>query len=221
MKTPIYQLPLWFMACLFLGMAHATTTVPTVSPDDPHLLLKHVTSKLEHRIKKLEPAQLDEPIHMMKIVEEELMPHIDHELVAYKLLGQNVKKASRQQLSDFVDVTRVYLVETYASSLTLLADKTIVHHPGKTGSKKIVASQMSLKQENAPDTKLLFKFRKSRKTGQWKAFDVVVEGISLVNAKRSEFGAVIRSEGLGKLVKNLQEKYCSSGGCTKPTNSNV
>ncbi len=42
---------------------------------------------------------------------------------------------------------------------------------------------------------VVFKMRQNKKTGQWKAFDMVVEGISLLSSKKAELGKRIAKQG--------------------------
>jgi hypothetical protein len=44
-------------------------------------------------------------------------------------------------------------------------------------------------EQGAPDIKIDFKLRLDKKTKQWKAFDMVIEGISLISAKQAEISS--------------------------------
>jgi len=48
-----------------------------------------------------------------------------------------------------------------------------------------------------------FAFRKTA-SGEWKAYDVVIEGISYITNYRNQVDAEIRKVGLDQLIKNLQ-----------------
>jgi phospholipid transport system substrate-binding protein len=42
--------------------------------------------------------------------------------------------------------------------------------------------------------------RKNQKTNEWKAYDMVAEGISLLSSKQSEFQSILRKDGLQKVI---------------------
>jgi phospholipid transport system substrate-binding protein len=51
---------------------------------------------------------------------------------------------------------------------------------------------------------LEFKLRKE-KNGEWQAFDMVAEGISLLSSKQSEWNGKIRQEGVLAVAKELEQ----------------
>jgi phospholipid transport system substrate-binding protein len=55
-----------------------------------------------------------------------------------------------------------------------------------------------------PNIKLEFKLRKE-KSGDWKAFDMIAEGISFLTSKQSEWNGKIRQEGILAVAKELQD----------------
>jgi phospholipid transport system substrate-binding protein len=57
-----------------------------------------------------------------------------------------------------------------------------------------------------------FKVRLNKKTKQWQAFDMVAEGISLLDSKQAELGSIIRQKGLPYVTelfkKQKYSRYC-------------
>ncbi len=43
-------------------------------------------------------------------------------------------------------------------------------------------------------------------SGEWKAWDVVIEGISFVKSFREDYGLVVQQQGLEALIKRLEEQ---------------
>ena len=58
-------------------------------------------------------------------------------------------------------------------------------------------------------TRLVLKLRKNSKTGEWKAFDMVAEGISMLSAKQSELTPLIRTKGVAGVTELLKEHNAS------------
>ena len=56
------------------------------------------------------------------------------------------------------------------------------------------------------DINVSFKVRKGKKTGNWAAFDMVAEGVSLLDAKQAELGGIIRQKGLSYVTELLKKK---------------
>ncbi len=57
-----------------------------------------------------------------------------------------------------------------------------------------------------PEIKIAFKVCKDSKTNEWKAYDMVAEGISMLNSKRSEFESILRQEGIDAVIALMRDK---------------
>ena len=53
--------------------------------------------------------------------------------------------------------------------------------------------------------------RKNNKTGEWRAFDMVAENISMLTAKQSELAPLIRDKGLKEVTAMLEKNNASAG----------
>jgi phospholipid transport system substrate-binding protein len=72
-----------------------------------------------------------------------------------------------------------------------------------------------VKEPGRPDINLSFKLRKNRKTDDWKAYDMVAEGISLLSSKQSEFQSILRNDGIQKVIDLMNNTI------NKPININT
>jgi phospholipid transport system substrate-binding protein len=55
-------------------------------------------------------------------------------------------------------------------------------------------------------TEIPLDYRLLNKSGDWRVYDVVVDGVSLVNNYRSQFTKIIRESSYGDLLEKLREK---------------
>jgi len=132
------------------------------------------------------------------------MPHIDYKYAAYKILGKHLRKTSKKQRANFVISMRQYLVRTYANALTQYKNQKVIFEPEKsTKDKKIVSVTTQIVDEGRPTINIAFKLRKNKKTSQWKAYDMVVEGISLLSSKQAELSKRITKQGIEQVTLEL------------------
>lgn len=144
------------------------------------------------------------PDLMRTIVEEELMPHVDYKYAAFKILGKQLKRTTKEQRAKFADSMRQYLIRTYATALKQYNNQQVVYQkPQPYKGKKIVSVDTKIVEPGRPDVTISFKMRQNRKTGQWKAFDMVVEGISLLQSKQAELSRRIQQQGLDQVTLEL------------------
>ena len=50
-----------------------------------------------------------------------------------------------------------------------------------------------------------FKWRKNSKTGQWQAYDMVAEGVSMVDTKKNEWAGILRQQGIDALTVQIRK----------------
>ncbi|MDP7593581.1 MAG: ABC transporter substrate-binding protein [Litorilituus sp.] len=178
-----------------------------VDKKDPYLMIRKVAGKTFKRFADSEQAIKANPNLLKDIVREELMPYINYKYSAFKVIGKHLKKTTDAQRRDFVPVFREYLVTSYAQVFTLYDNQEVDFAPAKDFSKKkIVAVSTTVLMPNRDDIDVSFKVRKNRKTNEWKAFDMVAEGVSLLDSKQAELGSIIRQKGLPYVTEMLKKK---------------
>jgi phospholipid transport system substrate-binding protein len=170
----------------------------------PYVVLKMAGTNLFSRISANQQAIAKFPHLMRDIVEEELMPSIDYRYASYRILGKNLKKISKEQRADFVKAMRHYLVRTYSIALSKYKNQEVVFESEKpTKSKRIIGIKTQIIEQGAPTINIVFQMRKNKKTKQWKAFDITVEGISLLSTKQAELNKKIAKQGIDHVTLEL------------------
>ena len=194
-----------FVIAFFISVVTFSTNATTGSqPLTPYQAIKQTGDKLFTRIANSQQALEKFPDLMRDIVEEELMPTIDYRYAAFKILGKHLRKTSKSQREKFVESMRYYLVRTYASALHQYKDQQVTYQKSAVKKKAKMASINALITEmNKPDIRLTFQMRQNKKTKQWKAYDLVVEGISLLSAKQAEFKGRISKHGIDQVTIEL------------------
>ncbi|WP_375754168.1 ABC transporter substrate-binding protein [Vibrio sp. HN007] len=190
-----------------MGFALITTTASAQEVDKtkPYEMMKAVSESTFARLKAEKEQIREQPELLKTVVEEELMPYVNYRYAALKVLGPNLKKAKKEDIPEFIDAFHQYLVTSYAQALTLYTDQTIEFEPEKpvpTG-KRITSVKLDVIDAPRPNIKLEFKLRKDKKSGEWKAFDMIAEGVSLLSSKQSEWNGKIRKDGVPAVSEEL------------------
>lgn len=191
---------------LALVIASVSVGAKEVNRQDPYQMMVQVSDQTFARL-KAEQAQIQqEPERLKLIVEQELMPYVDEKYAALKLLGPNLKGAKREDVLVFIDAFRAYIVASYAQVLTQYTDQTIEFEPeGRVDdSRTITGVKLDIIDSPRPNIKLEFKLRKDKSSGEWSAFDMIAEGISMLSSKQSEWSGKLRQEGILAVAQELQ-----------------
>lgn len=188
----------------FLAISLLVLPVAAEVLSSPYLVLENTGNKLFSRIANNHQEIEKFPDVLRVIVEEELMPAIDYKYAAYRMLGKHLSKTTKEQRAQFVESIKHYLIRTYANALTQYKDQKVHFEKAKPiNGRSIVAIKTVIIDEQRPDINLTFKMRKNKKTSQWKAFDLVVEGISLLDSKQAELSRRIAKHGVEQVAVEL------------------
>jgi phospholipid transport system substrate-binding protein len=171
----------------------------------PYQVIEVTGNKLFSKIASNQEALKKFPELMRDIVEEELMPSIDYQYAAFKILGKHLRKTTKEQRANFVTAMRAYLVRTYASALTQYHNQHVIFEPAAKLKPKAKLASVDVKivDTGKPDIKITFQMRKDKKSQQWRAYDMIIEGISLVSSKQAEFNRKISELGLEQVTVEL------------------
>lgn len=196
-----FALMLGILTSLFLTLSVSAA----VDKTNPNALVDMAAQQTFARLKADKSKVKANPDHLRVIIREELLPYVDTRFAAYKVLGNQIKQTTPAQRDAFVEVFTEYMVSSYADALAHFDKQTVKVAPSKAPAGNISAVNVSVKEAGKPDIFLEFKLRKNNTTGEWKAFDMVAEGISLLSAKQSELGGLIRQNGIDAVIKQLRE----------------
>ncbi len=196
---------------LIAGLLVASVTggvqAQEVNEQNPYALVKEAGQKTFDRIKASQAQIEKDPEELRTIMKEELLPHIDYQFAAFKVLGKYFKSVPKDKLSEYVQVFRQYLITTYAVAMGYYDNQKVTFEPeGDFSDKKSVTVRAVVQDPGRPDIKVAFQVRKDSRTNEWKAYDMVAEGISLLDSKRSEFEPILRQEGIDAVLKLMREK---------------
>jgi phospholipid transport system substrate-binding protein len=121
-----------------------------------------------------------------------------------RTLGRNWKKFSDAQQKEFTDLFSRLLENVYADRLLAYSDQKVVFEK-ETELKKgrvEVASHIRL----SDGKKVPLNYRMTEKSGSWKVYDVVIEGVSMVKNYRSQFKDILSKKSPDDLINTLKKK---------------
>ncbi len=175
---------------------------------DPYQLVQEVAQKTFDRIKAERKDIEKKPDLLRDIVEQELLPHVDYKFAALKVLGKYFRSVPREKVPEYIQVFREYLIATYAVALSYYDKQEVIFEPTRDvdDDKSSVVVRAIIRDGQRPDIKIAFKVRKNDKTNEWKAYDMVAEGISVLSSKQSEFESIIRQQGIQAVIDIMKEK---------------
>ena len=200
------QLKKWFSVMAFAVTAlFVTQTVRAET--SPYVLMQQASDKLFADIKNNQAKIKKDPNYLRTIVRNDLLPYVQVNYAGSLVLGSHFKSTTPEQREKFFKAFSDFIEQAYAQVLTAYTDQNIQIEPAKeVGDKNFVSIRVNIMQNGgqAP-IKLDFKWRKNSKTGEWQAYDMVAEGVSMVVTKQNEWSGILRQQGIDALTAQIQK----------------
>ena len=200
------QFKKWFSVMAFAVTAlFVTQTVRAET--SPYVLMQQASDKLFADIKNNQAKIKKDPNYLRTIVRNDLLPYVQVNYAGSLVLGSHFKSTTPEQREKFFKAFSDFIEQAYAQVLTAYTDQNIQIEPAKeVGDKNLVSIRVNIIQNGgqAP-IKLDFKWRKNSKTGEWQAYDMVAEGVSMVVTKQNEWSGILRQQGIDALTAQIQK----------------
>lgn len=142
-----------------------------------------------------------------QFVDKTIDPYMDFTRVAILVLGKHWRTASDAQKERFRKEFKMLLVRTYATAFTEYADWSIRYLPlNLTPNDDKVVVKTEILQPGAPPTAV--DYRMANESGTWKVYDILIEGVSLLQNYRTTFSQEITQSGgnLDPIIDRLVER---------------
>lgn len=195
------------LALIALVVMSAGLQAKEIDATNPYQMMHQVADQTFSRLKAEQADIRKNPNQLKTIVDEEMMPYVNYQYAALKLLGPNLRGADKKDVEAFINEFRAYLITSYAQVLTQYSNQKIQFEKEQSieSDRRIINVRVEIIDPSRPSIKLDFTLLKNKNTGEWKAYDMVAEGISLLSSKQSEWNTKIRQDGIPSVTKELAE----------------
>jgi len=180
------------------GRAGAATTAPDV-------LVKNVTLEVIGIVKHDKAMRNGDRKKIIDLIESKVLPHFDMRSMTATAVGLGWRRATPAQRAELTEQFKTLLIRTYASALTDYSEQKFeflpLHmSPGDTD----VTVRVRVVQADAQPVPIDYSME--RTADGWKVYDVSVGLVSLVATYRTEFGNLVRAQGIDGLIRALKAK---------------
>lgn len=142
---------------------------------------------------------------MIKIIDSV----IDAEWISKFVLGKHYRSATAEQKLEFKDLYHEFMVQTYSPQFTGYNGEKFSITSVTKDENYYTAKCLFYPKNSEPIVNLDFRVRKNTNpkiNSEFLVFDIVAEGVSLIETQRSEFGTVITNDGIDKFLKDLKAR---------------
>jgi phospholipid transport system substrate-binding protein len=186
-------------------VSFAVLAVPVFAQEAPDVMVKRVASDVLQAVRNDPKIQAGDQQRIREVIETKLLPNFDFERMTALAMGRNWQKATPEQQKQLVDQFRTLLVRTYSGALSQYRDQTMDFKPLRSDPN---ATEVTVRTEiiRQGQASVQIDYGMAKTPAGWKAYDIIVGGVSLVTNYRDEFNEQIKSGGVDGLIKALTDK---------------
>lgn len=139
-------------------------------------------------------------------IEKYLMPHVDVEGMSRSVLGRAVwAKATAVQKQAFKQAFTRLVIRTYANPLAEYSGETVQFTDKSRQDLEHDYTRVASVIHRPNGQKISVIYSLLLKQGEWKIYDISVEGISLLQSFRSQFAQLLTSSSIDAVLLKLSE----------------
>lgn len=191
------------MLLLFSLSVHAATP--------PDQLIRQTVEQLVDELTERKSELDRDRGQLYEMVSRVIVKHIAVDKIAKLVLSEHWDNASLEQRARFADEFEKILIRTYASALfEYTGREEIDFRPLQlVGDERTAVVHTEIRLSGARAIPVNYKFLRLE-SGEWKIFDVTIDGISLVTIFRISYAQIIQAVGLDGLISQLEGQTAES-----------
>ena len=199
-----------FLTCAF-ALLGVLAAAPAPAQEAADVTIKRSSQELFEIIRADPKVQAGDQARIREVVEAKVLPSVDFERMTALAMGRNWRVANPEQQKRLIEEFRTLLVRTYSGALAQYRDQKMDYKPlrAEPNATDVTVRTEVVRPGQAP---VQIDYNMIRKPEGWKAYDIVVGGVSLVTNYRDEFGEQIKVGGVDGLITTLAAKNKGTGG---------
>lgn len=191
---------------LLAAVLHAGAAAAPPDPSDAQAQIREIMDRVVGVLRDY--GDNDDPEQLREAIRAIVMPHLDFVTMTKLAIGRSWLDATAEQKRALVEEFRALLVRTYGSSIGEYDNQQfdvelLPLQPGERDDRATVRSRVI--QADGRDVPVHYRLHYDD-DDEWRVYDIVVDGVSLVTTYRSTFVSRIHSGGISALIEELERK---------------
>ena len=147
-------------------------------------------------------------------IREVISVRFDYRAMSQRTLAQNWRKATDEQKSRFTELYARLMQDTYLVLVEEYNNQTVEYGDENIKKKKYAQVKTNILDQGRKipvDYKLRLK-----KDGEWYVYDVVIEGVSMINNYRNSYQQIVKTDGMDGLIVKIEDKIAENSVINPP-----
>ena len=188
----------------FLANIALTASVSAADLLEPQQVIEDASSQLKSRMQ--DPNFTKDFRKITEFVQSVLYPRADFDLISSLVLGKLWKDATESEKAEFKKEFQTLLIRTYSRAFVEFKEWSVRFLPiNSDGDQRKVMVKTEVLQPGLQP--IAVNYRMLHKNGEWKVYDIMIEGVSLVTNYRTSFkNEVERTGSLQEVIDQLAKR---------------
>lgn len=188
------------LICILFGLFVFTNGLGFAQGGEP---TEQVRQTVDQVIAILKDSSLKEQKEKREAaIREAVAPRFDFTEMARRSLARHWAKRTPEEQKDFVKLFSALVENSYASNLESYTNEEVIYI-----DESIDGNYAEVKTKIVGEkTEIPIEYRLLKEGDQWKVYDVVIEGVSLINNYRTQFNKIIGQSSYQDLVQKMKSK---------------
>lgn len=196
------------MKGLFVGMVAGLLFVAGAAraeAEAPDVLIRATVQDVVSIVKQDKDIQAGNQKKILELVDAKVLPHFDFTRMTQLAVGKHWRAATAEQKKTLSTEFRNMLVRTYTKAFVEYRNQTVEVLPFKMAADATEATVKTvINKPGAQPIPVDYEMKKG--ANGWKAFDIVINGVSMVMSYRGTFDTEVQKNGIDGLIRMLSDK---------------
>jgi phospholipid transport system substrate-binding protein len=176
------------------------------APAPPDVLVKQTINEVLTIIRTDEQVQSGDLDRITEVMEQKIAPHFDFPRMTRLAVGRPWREATPAQRQELVTEFRNLLIRSYASAFTMFRAIVVEYKPLRISDDATDATVNTLIRLPGGAQPVSVDYDMQLVKGEWKVFDVRIDGASMIINYRNVFSQEIQRGGIEGLINSLKQK---------------
>ncbi len=182
---------------LIIAVPVGAATTPAVSP------MQQVKSEIDQALAILKNKKLT-PKERSKAILDIVEGSVDWHEVAKRVLGIRWRRVTPEQREKFTQLFKEFVKANYADKFEKYSDQKIVYEKEEVDP-PYARVMLKVYSPNQPKP-ISMECRLINNNGKWLVYDILIEGVSMINNYRVQINNILVNESFDDMLKTLEKK---------------
>jgi phospholipid transport system substrate-binding protein len=172
----------------------APAAAQSAAQESPSQVIQTAADGLLKALDADRQAYRNNPSKVQSLVDRYILPHVDTQFSAELVLGRYWRIATPQQRDRFINAFYHSMLNNYGTAIVEFTSNTLKVYPSRVGAGSQNATVRTvMARTSGPPVNVNYYMHMT--PDGWKAWDVVIDGVSYVKSYREDFGSQIAQQG--------------------------